>query len=411
MSDLSGRPGPGSVLPGAPVRSLTTAAALGGGLAALSTLVVCLALALIGWFLADAGAHGDTTDALRAGANAWLVGHGSHLDLTGLPIGIIPLVITTVLVLGAFRGGRWTARHTGEVTDDRMLGGAVATFAGTYVVLAVLVCLVATQTGATPGLGRAILGAVLVAVLAGGLGIAVGTERYDAWVALVPVWARETAVAAVTAALALLAAGAVLVGVSLLFSFNEASAVFSSLDLSAGDALAYTVVMALFAPNLALLGSAYLLGPGFAVGTGTLVAPTSVSLGAIPAVPVLAALPAEGSTPGWLVAVIGVPVVAAAYGVLVTGARTPADGADGDEGSGLAYDLAAIRGAAAGFGAGVLITVAISLAGGSLGTGRLTDIGAPAAEVLVFATGTMSVGGLLGGLVLAWSGRRAARLA
>lgn len=397
MSDLISRPGRGSVPPPTTGRSLSTAGALAGGLAAATTLVVCLAIALIGWFLADAGAHGDTTDALRVGADAWLVGHGSHLELTGLPIGITPLGLTMGLVLGAYRGGRRAARHAAEVTDDRVLGGGVATFVGAYVVVAVMVSVLATGAGATPGLGRAVLGAVLIAGFAGGFGMAVGSDRYDVWLAMVPPWAREVGVAAVTGALVLIAAGAVLVGLSLLGSLNEASAVLSSLDLSAGDALTLTVVTALLAPNLALLGSAYLLGPGFAVGTGTVVSPTSVSLGAVPAFPVLAALPDEGPTPGWLVLVIGVPVLAAAYGVLATGGRA------------LPYDLAAIRGAAAGLLAGVLIALAISLAGGALGTGRLTDLGAPTAEVLVFATGTMSVGGLLGGLVQAWVGRRALR--
>ncbi len=367
---------------------------MAGGLAAATTLGICIALALIGWFLADAGAHGDTTDALRVGADAWLVGHGSHLELTGLPIEITPLAVTMMLVLGAFRGGRRAARHAVEIVDDRILVGGAAAFVGAYVVVAVTVCVLATETGATPGLGRTVVGAVLVAGLAGGVGLAVGTDRYDAWLSRVPSWAREVGVAATTGALALFAAGAALVGVSLLLSLNEASAVLSSLDLSVGDALALTVVTALLAPNLALLGSAYLLGPGFAVGTGTVVAPTTVSLGAIPAFPVLAALPDEGPTPGWLVVLIGVPVLAAAYGVLATGGRT------------LPLDLSAIRGAAAGLLAGVLIGLAISLAGGALGTGRLTDIGAPTAEVLVFATGTMSVGGLLGGLVQAWARRR-----
>lgn len=397
MSDLIRRPGPGSVPPGSPGRSLATAAALGGGVAAGATLVVCLAVALIGWFLADAGAHGDTTDALRVGADAWLLGHGSHLELTGLPIGVTPLAVTAMLVLGAFRGGRWAARRAETVADDRVLGAGVAAFAGTYVVAAVGVCVLATASGATPGLGRTVLGAVLVAVLAGGLGMARGADRFDLWLDLVPSWGREIALAALTGALVLLAAGAVLVGVALLFSLNEASAVISGLDLSAGDAFTYTVVMALLAPNLALLGSAYLLGPGFAVGVGTVVSPTGVSLGAVPAVPVLAALPAEGPTPGWLVLVVAVPVLAAAYGVATSGGQEP-----------VAFDLAAIRGAAAGLGAGILITLAIALAGGPLGTGRLAEVGAPTAEILVFATGTMSAGGLLGGLVRAWLGRRAA---
>jgi hypothetical protein len=106
----------------------------------------------------------------------------------------------------------------------------------------------------------------------------------------------------------------------------------------------------------------------------------------VPAFPLLAALPGDGPTPGWLRLLIAVPAVAAAVGVgTVVRQRPP-----------VAHDLAALRGAAAGFLAGVLTTVLVALAGGPLGSGRMADIGAPVAEVLVFATGLMSIGGLLG---------------
>ena len=55
-----------------------------------------------------------------------------------------------------------------------------------------------------------------------------------------------------------------------------------------------------------------------------------------------------------------------------------------------------------GFGGGLLITVAIALAGGPIGTGRMADIGAPLGEVLVSAAAAMSLGGLLGGVATAW---------
>jgi hypothetical protein len=145
-----------------------------------------------------------------------------------------------------------------------------------------------------------------------------------------------------------------------------------------------------------LFGSAYLLGPGFAFGTGTTVSPTAVSLGVVPAYPDLAALPDEGPIPGWLVGLLAVPVLAAGIGVALTHRRHDP----------MPYDLAAIRGAAAGFGAGLLITVLVALAGGPLGTGRMADIGAPVAEVLVFATGLMGAGGLVGALAQNWWRRR-----
>ena len=379
-----------------PGRPLSATAAMAGAIAVAITLVLCMSLALTSWFLADAGAHGDTKDALRVGADAWLMGHGSHLVLTGLPLGIVPLALTMLLVLVAFRCGRWAGRNAYAVHDDRELAGGAVTFAGAYVLLAVVVCVLATASGAEPGMSRTVLGTLLVSLLAGGLGQAVGTGRFEYWRGRAPAWAREVALGAVSGAMLLLASGAALVAVSLLFSFNEASEILSRLDLSTGDALTYTLVMALVAPNLALLGSAYLLGPGFVIGTGTTVSPTAVSLGAVPAFPVLAALPNEGPTPGWLVVLMGVPALCAAIGAGI-GRR---------DGEPQPLDLAALRGAAAGFGAGVLITLAISLAGGPAGTGRMADIGAPVAEVLVFATGTMSVGGLIGGFLNEWWSRR-----
>jgi hypothetical protein len=375
-------------------RPLLTASALAGAMAAAIGLVVCMSVALTGWFLADAGAHGDTTDALRVGADAWLVGHGSHLVLSGAPIGISPLAITMLLVLIAFRAGRWAATRSAPAADDRVLGGAVATFSCAYVVLAVVTCVLASRSGATPVLGRAVLGALLVSAIAGGIGLAVGSDR--GWLDRCPRWAVDVVVGGVAGALWLVAAGAALAGVSLLVSFSEAATVMSELHLSVGDALSYTVVMALFAPNAALLGVSYLVGPGFAFGTATTVSPTAVSLGVVPAYPVLAALPGEGPTPGWLVLVMAVPALAAALGAAAMLRRNGP----------LAHDLAAIRGAAAGFAGGILVTVLVAVAGGPLGTGRMADIGAPAMQVLVFATGLMGVGGVLGAVVQNWWLRR-----
>ena len=77
-----------------------------------------------------------------------------------------------------------------------------------------------------------------------------------------------------------------------------------------------------------------------------------------------------------------------------------------------AYDSAALRGFGSGFGAALLTTLAITLAGGPMGTGRMADIGAPVGEVLVSAVAAMSLGGLVAGVATAWwQRRRAARTA
>src|SRR6187551_623984 len=46
-------------------RPLTVSAAVAAVGAAGTMMAACMVVAVIGWFLADAGAHGETTDALR----------------------------------------------------------------------------------------------------------------------------------------------------------------------------------------------------------------------------------------------------------------------------------------------------------------------------------------------------------
>ena len=53
-------------------------------------------------------------------------------------------------------------------------------------------------------------------------------------------------------------------------------------------------------PERRAAGGVYLVGPGFALGTGTVVSPAEVDLGPVPALPVLAAIPADGPAPGWV---------------------------------------------------------------------------------------------------------------
>lgn len=408
MSDLLSRPAAkGSVRPpgrgadGGPAegRLLSVSAAIASVLTALSTLAVCLGVSVVGWFLADAGAHGQTTDALRVGADAWLVGHGSRITVSGVPLGIVPLALTAVLAWASYRGGRWAAESSAPPEGDRAFAVAGTVFAGIYVVIAVVTCVLASTSSADPGLGRTILGALLLSGVGGTLGMSVATGRFAVWVGAVPGWIRSTVHGALAGALVLVAASSVLVAGALLFRLNDAASLMSQLRLEPADYLMYAVATAAIAPNAVLLGAAYLLGPGFAVGTGTVVAPTAVALGPVPAFPLLAALPDPGPIPSWTVALMAVPVLAAALGAVLAQRSYGV----------AAYDSAALRGFGSGFGAAVLITLAISLAGGPMGTGRMADIGAPVLSVLVAATMAMSLGGLVAGSATAWWQRRNAR--
>ncbi len=403
MTDLLSRPGHTDAhREGArpdPARPLTVSAAFASAGAAATTLVTCLGIAVIGWFLADAGAHGQTTDALRVGADAWLVGHGSQLSVSGVPVGIVPLALTGLFSMVNFRMGRWAAQTSGPLDGDRTLAVGASIYVGIYVVVAVVTFVLAGTAAAAPSLGRTVLGALVMSGLFGTLGMAAGAGRLATWAGLVPGWARSVAFGAAAGALLLVVASSVLVAVSLVMGLNEVATVMSGLHLRSGDYVMFALLTAAVAPNAVLFGTAYLLGPGFAVGTGTLVSPTVVALGPVPAFPLLAALPESGPTPAWLAGVMAVPVLAGAVGAVLAQRSYRVT----------AYDSAALRGFGCGFGAALLTTAAVALAGGPMGTGRMADLGASLGEVLVASVSAMSLGGLVAGFVTAWWQRRAQR--
>ena len=121
MTDLLSRPSEKTETREDPgPRPLAVGAALAAAAASLGTLLTCMAVCVVGWFLADAGAHGQTTDALRVGADMWLLGHGSGLDVAGTPVHVVPLALTALLALAAWRLGRWAAATSAPPEDDRV---------------------------------------------------------------------------------------------------------------------------------------------------------------------------------------------------------------------------------------------------------------------------------------------------
>ena len=89
----------------------------------------------------------------------------------------------------------------------------------------------------------------------------------------------------------LAAAGAVLAGASLAVHLPEVRAATDALAPGMGGAALLLLAQLAYAPNAVIWAIAYTLGPGFAFGTGTVVAPTGSVLGPVPVFPMLAAIP------------------------------------------------------------------------------------------------------------------------
>ncbi|HEY3482547.1 MAG TPA: DUF6350 family protein, partial [Streptomyces sp.] len=297
-------------------------AALAGLAAACSTLVVCLAGGVVGWFLTDAGAHGAPRDGLRVGALGWLMAHGSGVHVDGTAVNAMPLALTLLAALLIWRLGlRLGDSVSGHGPDadaiaDGMRDWTVpsATFFFTlgYAVVAGVTHHLAATPATSPSLPRTLAWTLLVCGVVGGTAIAVGSGRAAIWTSFLPLSLRAAAAAAWGTLVWYAAVSAVVLCVALVVDWDGAVNVMSQLHTSPGAATLLIGLCVLVAPNATLFSGSYLLGPGFAVGTHTVVAPTSVVLGPLPMFPLLAALPDPGPTPGWTVALLGLPPLVAA---------------------------------------------------------------------------------------------------
>ena len=393
-----GRHPPRQVAPTGAARPLAVGAAVGGLATAGVVLLGCAVLALAGWFASDGGGHGTTRDALRVAADGWLLALGADLHLSGTvtaTVSAMPLGLTVLCAYVAARFGAWAARSS-AVDDLRTLLLGCVVMAGVHGLVALVVAVIASTSTGQVGLLTAVAGGFLVALLGGGAGMLRARRDLVGWSTRVPEGLRAVALGAAATVLLLFAAAALLLTVALVMDLGAAANVLSRLHADVAGGLLYTALVAAVAPNAVLFSGSYLLGPGFAVGSGTLVSPGAVLLGPVPAFPLLAALPSTGTPPGWLTALAGVPVLAAVVAVVLMLRRFPA----------FTWESGAVRGAGAGVAGGVLTTLAVGLAGGAVGPGRMADVGADLVATFVASTVGMCVGGLVAGVAATWWARR-----
>lgn len=387
---------------------LLLVATLGGAVAASATLLICLAFGVVGWFLADAGAHGTPRDGLRVGALGWLLAHGSGVHVGGVAVTVVPLGLSALCAWVIWRvGHRVGDLVSGHGPDaDGIADGqrdwtvpmAAAAFTVGYLVVAAVTLHLASSAATAPSLSRVVGFTVLLCAAFAVTGIATGAGRAAIWATFMTPWLRGALAGGVRILTCFLVVSAGLFLVSLLVDFDAAVNVMSRLHTGAGDTTVYTGLTATLVPNAVVFSSSYLLGPGFVVGAGTLVSPTLVSLGPVPMFPLLAALPDNGPTPAWTAYLVAVPPLVAALAAAWAQRRNPT----------LRWEEGALRGCVGGVVAGVLLGVLALVSGGAVGPGRMQHVGPAAGDVLVHAVTAFGIGGVLGGLAMTWWQRRTA---
>jgi hypothetical protein len=349
---------------------------------------------------------GAWTGAVRYGTGFWLLGHGVPLTLGGQRLALVPLALSVLAGWRVNRAGVHTARAIGARGPARALlaAGTVAlVYAGLGALCAKLVKPMAAPTEASLRLGGFALVLAGIGALAesGVLGRVAGR--------LLPL-VRDALRTGTVAALLVLGAGAGVAGVAVAVSVGQASATLATFRAGVLGQAGMTLVCLVYAPNLAAWSAAYLIGPGFAVGVGTTVSAGKVSLGALPAVPVLAGLPdsavaglgplllvlpmAGGMAAGWLLVRRrlrlategGAPTVS-------TGASRRSATERGQPVPGWAELLGAA--ALAGPVAGGLLGLASWASSGALGSGRLAVTGPVGWQVAAVGAVVVALGGLI----------------
>ena len=374
--------GPEAARRGAP---LPLAAAFAAIWASVLGLLPMLAVAGV----VAVGSGATPVGVVRIGAGAWLLAHGAPVQTPADRITLVPLGLSVWIAWRLIRAGVHAARAIGAHRDPSVwpsvrAGAAVAVC---YGLVGALVATLASFADVTvsPWRAAAMSGLfALVTVTVGALRYGRAGRRLLRRLPRTVVDAARTGLAAVAF---LVAAGSAAGGLALALAGGAATEMLTSFRAGVAGQAGITVLCLVFLPNLALWGAAYLLGPGFAVGFGTVVSPGDVLLGPVPALPVLAGLP-SGPLSGIGPALLGVPLVAGIAAGILLARRSPLS----ERGWGGLLSSAALAGPVA----GVVLHLTAMASSGALGSGRLSQLGPVDWRVGLFATGVIAVGTVFG---------------
>ncbi|MEW1834615.1 DUF6350 family protein [Microbacterium sp. NPDC079995] len=365
---------------------------------------VVLAPVTLVWIF-GVGGDADWSALWPAAATIWQLGHFAPVAVSlpaelvvlgGLPsngaqftLSLAPTALALFTAVSAWRSGSRAARAGAWVTG--VVGGTV-----TVAVVSAVIALTGRASVASVDLLAAVAGPTLVFAVPALVGAVVRAWNdgddgiIDALSERLPDDVQE-AVDAGARAVAICVAGIVAVGAVILavLSFVRGGEVIALTQAAQADLLGVVVLALgsiLYLPTLVMWFAGFAVGPGFAVGTGTAVSPAATSLGVVPGIPVFGVIP--DSTSGWLLLlgliVIGFGALAGAStrGALLVGSKTDAEP--------LRPRLVSLAVLTA--GTGVVVAVLSWAAQGSIGPGRLTQVGPEPWLVALVAAAEVAVG-------------------
>ncbi|WP_341952790.1 DUF6350 family protein [Salinibacterium sp. TMP30] len=346
----------------------------------------------------------DWTVFWRAAVDIWLVGHGVDITVVldptvskslGFAAASTPVTITMALlgfalltVLLGVRAGRRVAE-----TSHALLGtfASLATFGAASLV----VTLSALHPVAHPSLWQGTLLPTVVFAVGLLIGSQVVNTRSRAvgpvrrWVLGWPAQVRTIVATSLRggaiAAAGLLTVASIATMLAIITSYAEIIRLYEALHTEVLGGIAVTLGQIALLPNIIVWAASWLVGPGFAIGTGSTVSPLATSLGPIPAIPVLGALPTGDFAFGF--AGLLAPVLVGFLVAAVLGPRIAGE---------LRRRELAIVAVGIGLTAATIIGLLVWASAGSAGPGRLNDVGPQPWVVTLWAFVEFSVAAGLG---------------
>jgi hypothetical protein len=333
--------------------------------AAVVVYAFCSLAALAAWAFA---AHGDATvdDALRAGSFAFMAIHGAPLEIGSarFSLPLLGLMLVPIIVLSSALSRAWRRQPVGSRGEMLTLGGLSAL---PYLVFSLAVIVFWSSNEASIPIVSGLIWVMIVCTVATVLSwwntvrpsVLANVAGPD-----LSFRTRRTLGGAVVLLLVVYVSAFIALTIAVIVNLTEIALVSRSLESGVVGLSALVALAIGWLPAALTWSSAYMLGPGFALGTDTIVSPFATRFGELPALPWLAAVPETSG--GWHLVVLIVPVLA---GVAVAGVLRATMSQQGP----LRWwraSLASVVAAAVGMWALAWLTR------GSLGQGRLNDFGA-----------------------------------
>jgi hypothetical protein len=358
------------------LRSPFASGAVAAVWAAALGLAVVTAPVVLAWLVAPHGpgrgvnpaSAVPASDAIRGGVLAWLAAQHAMLHTSAGSLSLLPLGLLAVPAVAVYRCGRWAGRASVDALPAAV--AATGTLAATYALATAVVTSLASDSGLGVPMHSVVVGALLLGAVAGGLGVVGGGRLWAQISGRVPESAPHVLRGAMAGVATLLCGGALIVLAAMIVHFGRILDLTHSLGAGAFGGVVLLLLGAVFVPTAVVWAAAYAVGPGFAVGIGTSVAPAGIALGPVPVFPLLGALPGAGPAPTVSLAALAVPV-AAGFVVGLMAARRPAS----------TPGRTVAEAAAAGVLAGLALGVLAWLSSGSLGAVRMSQLGPNGASV------------------------------